>query len=489
MQKPSKRQEVIYDTWVNEDCNILINSCAGSGKTTTLLGIVERSKHRVLYLAFNKSIQEEVDEKLKERGLGQGKAMTLHSLGFSAIRKSYKKVFVNNGKNFDIVKQLQKKHKKLFRYMPWKDKLRLSFTLMDMNDVSRMFYVDSYNSIMNIMATMDKNPFEVHSSEELWGDFKILRDKTYIGDNINIDFTDMIYLPVVMKLNIPIKPYYLLIDEAQDLSIIQHEFVNLLLSQGDIKKFAAAGDKFQSIYGFSGSYASSFDLFLEKGETEELPLDISYRCSDNIIASANEIYPGMQSSGRVGGIVATVTDPKLIKDKAMVICRNTEPLIELYFELLANDRDVFIRGEEILKGIESFARPYKRNSILEAQMDMDHELLLLRGENTDSGRLKHHMFKGNLKNFKLLAKHFCKPNDTVDTLLNKIKGIFINKDDAIVLSTIHKSKGLEADIVYILNEHLIPHKFAKSPQQLEQEQNLKYVARTRAKYELYFLNL
>ena len=58
-----------------------------------------------------------------------------------------------------------------------------------------------------------------------------------------------------------------------------------------------------------------------------------------------------------------------------------------------------------------------------------------------------------------------------------------------MLCTIHKSKGLEADVVYILNENLIPSKFAKSAEQLKQENNLKYVARTRAKNELYFLNI
>jgi superfamily I DNA/RNA helicase len=70
-----------------------------------------------------------------------------------------------------------------------------------------------------------------------------------------------------------------------------------------------------------------------------------------------------------------------------------------------------------------------------------------------------------------------------------LKSLFINKENAIMLCTIHKSKGLEADIVYILNEDLIPSRFAKSAEQLKQENNLKYVARTRAKEELYFLDL
>ena len=56
-----------------------------------------------------------------------------------------------------------------------------------------------------------------------------------------------------------------------------------------------------------------------------------------------------------------------------------------------------------------------------------------------------------------------------------------------MLCTIHKSKGLESDVVYILNEDLIPSRFASSTQQLTQERNLKYVARTRSKRELYYL--
>ena len=57
------------------------------------------------------------------------------------------------------------------------------------------------------------------------------------------------------------------------------------------------------------------------------------------------------------------------------------------------------------------------------------------------------------------------------------------------MCTIHKSKGLEHDTVYILNEFLIPSKYAMLEEQLIQENNLKYVARTRAKENLIFLNL
>ena len=82
-------------------------------------------------------------------------------------------------------------------------------------------------------------------------------------------------------------------------------------------------------------------------------------------------------------------------------------------------------------------------------------------------------------------------DDKIEILLQSLKQLFAEPEDetVITLCTIHKSKGLEADVVYILNEFLIPSKFAKSSMQLEQETNLKYVARTRAKKELYYLTI
>ncbi len=59
--------------------------------------------------------------------------------------------------------------------------------------------------------------------------------------------------------------------------------------------------------------------------------------------------------------------------------------------------------------------------------------------------------------------------------------------DGVVLSTIHASKGLEYDTVYIadVNEEIIPHKKAAQPAEIEEERRLFYVAMTRAKDHLY----
>ena len=55
------------------------------------------------------------------------------------------------------------------------------------------------------------------------------------------------------------------------------------------------------------------------------------------------------------------------------------------------------------------------------------------------------------------------------------------------LLTMHSSKGLEFDIVYIINavEGIIPYKKAKTSAELEEERRMLYVAMTRARHELY----
>lgn len=63
------------------------------------------------------------------------------------------------------------------------------------------------------------------------------------------------------------------------------------------------------------------------------------------------------------------------------------------------------------------------------------------------------------------------------------------KQNPVILTTAHKSKGLEFDRVYILRDDQFPHARAKRPEDLEQEANSKYVAYTRAKNEIHVLDL
>ena len=63
-------------------------------------------------------------------------------------------------------------------------------------------------------------------------------------------------------------------------------------------------------------------------------------------------------------------------------------------------------------------------------------------------------------------------------------------EDYLILSTIHSAKGLEWDVVYLLNavDGCIPSDMATgTPQEIEEERRLLYVAMTRARFFLYLL--
>ena len=78
--------------------------------------------------------------------------------------------------------------------------------------------------------------------------------------------------------------------------------------------------------------------------------------------------------------------------------------------------------------------------------------------------------------------------NNVKELVDMIKNIFTDDVKGIMLSTIHKAKGLENERVFFLCPELIPSKFATQPWQYEQENNLKYVCITRAKKELIYIS-
>jgi DNA helicase-2/ATP-dependent DNA helicase PcrA len=71
----------------------------------------------------------------------------------------------------------------------------------------------------------------------------------------------------------------------------------------------------------------------------------------------------------------------------------------------------------------------------------------------------------------------------------QIEALFTDeKKPAIMLSTVHKAKGLENPRVFILRPERMPLVWkGQTPDQFEQEMNLKYVAITRAQAELYFV--
>jgi len=82
-------------------------------------------------------------------------------------------------------------------------------------------------------------------------------------------------------------------------------------------------------------------------------------------------------------------------------------------------------------------------------------------------------------------------DDKVSSVVEEIDKLFTEEPTpgVISLSTIHRAKGLEWDVVFILRPDLLPHPRAEGkPEEEQQERNCCYVAATRARHRLYYVS-
>ena len=74
------------------DDNLKINAVAGSGKTTTLIEYAKsrNPNSKILYLAFNKSVKNEAQQKFKSFKLNNVEILTAHSLAYRNVIENHK---------------------------------------------------------------------------------------------------------------------------------------------------------------------------------------------------------------------------------------------------------------------------------------------------------------------------------------------------------------------------------------------------------------
>ena len=98
----SEEQQLIVDL-IPSNKNIIVDACAGSGKSTTVLSIAIAYPHKkLLLITYNHSLRKEMQEKVKELGITNIQVHTYHSLAFSIYSKDagrdkgMRKVIVEN---------------------------------------------------------------------------------------------------------------------------------------------------------------------------------------------------------------------------------------------------------------------------------------------------------------------------------------------------------------------------------------------------------
>lgn len=478
--KPSDFQQAIYKNVKEENSNLLVNAVAGSGKTTTIIECMKLLPNNVskLSAAFNKSIVKELSERTPDEVI----TGTMHSLGMQSIRSKLWKTKV-------VEKKIQKLIYESIGSVNLKDEERMSFIYRTnkMVDLVRLYGLD-IDDVLNLFEVGSEQGFLLENK-----DFEFIKKILQRSNNIvakEIDFIDMIYQPI--RLDLPIKKYdVVFIDEVQDLSVIQQQFLMKTIKRGG--KFIGVGDEYQAIYGFAGADFNSFKKLRETPNTKELPLSICYRCDKSIVTFAQKIVPHIMFREDAENGVVRNGDFSELQKGDMILCRNNQPLVRACLDLMKEGKSAKIKGRDIAAELISSLKQAKHNNVIVAKHRLKHvvekqyNLLKSYGikkpERTESyARVK--------ERISILTDEILPIVKTTEEGVNLINRIFDEKEskNRITLSSIHKSKGLENERVFVLKPELMPSKFARTENEKIQEKNLEYVCYTRAKKQLIFLN-
>lgn len=496
--EPSQYQKAIFDYIQHEKGNLVVEAAAGSGKTYTLvkaLSLIPQDK-RVLMTAFNKDIVKELTKKVKE--FPNVEVRTLHGLGM---------ILTTRGLGIGGMKPEGYKYTQLI-YNHWQDLTKTNINKLSRN--ARKSFVENTKKLVDFgrfyLATTQSEMIELMIKY----DIPCVADEVDValkvmaigGKNLgSIDYTDMIWMPHIYDLHLQECEYdFIMVDECQDLNVAERNLVLRCLKEGG--RLIAVGDSNQCIYGFSGSDPDSFRTIQSIPNTVSMPLSISYRCPESVVKFAQNLVPSIEAKqGAEEGVILDCVSLDDVHDGDMVLCRNNAPLLQVYCKLLEQGKRAYIRGSDVGKNLQNIVigthKDYlytnlKRDGVfirLYEDLFNSRKAIMERYGISQEDAMKHETIQAKLDMIRALEV-LGADLTTTEELTKKIEDIFPKNDkgEGIMLSTVHKAKGLEADNVFIACASLMPSKSALDEWQVQQERNLMYVAYTRAKKVLGFLN-
>lgn len=459
--------------------NLIITAGAGCAKTTTLVTSLDYIPRElaVAFLAFNKDIVET----LRNRVPSNVRVQTFHSAGFGALRYRFKGIKLDDKKMVSIFQNLMNT---MYRKLTQEESGMLMSPFLKLCGLVKNTLLNPDDD--NLSELCDKYNIDTEDTEEL-GLFEIVREGMRISNSqVNmIDFNDMIYLPIKLGLSF-FRSDIVFVDETQDLNNSQLEMLKKMVKESGF--IACVGDSNQSIYGFRAAEIDAIQRMTKELNAVTLPLQTTYRCSKNIVALANELVPELKAYEKNSeGEVKEITYDEfyeLVKPNDMCLCRNNAPLIKPVFHLLAQGIKVTIKGRDIGDGLVRLVKKLKAFTIEDFYLKLDKWKSL---EEQKAQRKKSDSMIQSIEDKFECLMVISEECQNVNEIISKIEKIFSDNQSEIVFSSIHRSKGLESDRVFILEPQLIPSKHATKVWEIIQERNVLYVAITRAKTNLYLV--
>lgn len=465
---PTDEQLDILNAAGHSNSNLMLEAFAGCGKTSTLELLVPELPARspILYLCFNRKNADEAAARMPPSTVVRTFNSIGHRIWAGTISKSLR---LDPKKSATILKSLIDEAPPSSRSTLWSC---FSEVTTGVAFAKALGYLPpaSYPGIHPLITQGSFHSLLEETPDDLVSDLidTVLTRSIKLGFEGLIDYNDQVYLPAIFRSTCP-SYATVLVDEYQDLSPVNHALL-AKLAKG---RLIGVGDPNQNIYGFRGARAGGMAEAISTYSMTTFPLSISFRCPSAITSHVLWHVPSFRSS-KTGGHVSSPTrlDPTHLPQTATIISRNNAPLLRTGLQLLSSGRSITIAGSDIGPRLINTMRklgPGDSNRATTIGLINDWEAEKLAKESKTAEDLAGCM--------RVFAEH----GDSLDQAIAYAEHLF-RQQGSLLLTTIHKAKGLEWDTVFHLDPWLV-RKHAHS-----QNKNLDYVASTRCSNSLTEIN-
>lgn len=452
----AEQRDIIY----SESENIYVSARAGTGKTTTLVEFVKlRKKDKFLYIVYNNAIKEEAISKFPQNTT----VHTIHSLAYQEVGNEYNEKLKNDLKVEDILNKAT-----YFKEKDLEDKENHKIAMSVKKILNEYF-----NSDKESIEDITENKLMISICSQYWNEMKNKENK-------DIQITHEGYLKIYQLSKPKLDFDYIMVDEAQDSNAAM---LDIIFRQESKKVFV--GDPHQKIYGFRGAVnIFSMEKYMSIENCERFTLTESFRFGPAIAGVANAILETFKGEkDLIKGVEHRNSQIcEIDKDcQYTIITRTNAHLIDIAIEAARKNQGLWIVGGEkqIINHIMDGYYLYKgqkdliKNEYLKTIKNYNHLKILAETlKNPEQLLLVY-----------LIEKYGETLIDNVELIRRNIKG---KKSADIILTTAHKSKGLEFVSVVIANDFATLFKDNGEQNELieAEEINLIYVAVTRATHDL-----
>lgn len=455
------QQQAIFDAFKTGRSNFVVVARAGAGKTTTIRhGIGLAPEKKKCYVVFNTKNKVEAKERIDRPDT---KVYSLNGLGHCFVGMKWGDVVPDE--NIDNIRLMQ-----VGSSCGVKNPPKLASTVLSFAKSTAPFAKEPAD-IVNMMVARGLLPTQ---KDEIRG-WKLLKTAEVVAKTLEvsrrkssrISYDDQIWLPVVENMTFPWFDL-LVVDEAQDLNYTQTLMIRR--SYKPSGRLVLVGDPSQAIYGFRGSDSGSMERIAKEVKAKEYHLQTTQRCAKEIVKLAQKLVPDIVARDDAPeGTITTIRESNLVESLQqtdVVLSRTNAPLISLCAELVRCGKPAYVEGKdfaEILMAVN--------NSVFDPDPDT---------------------YFVNLHQWRGPRKGTGASDDIYDVLrslsaqygpgrINSVlPPLFQQGPGKILLSTIHKAKGLEWDRVHLMSQTLK----TTWDRANSEENNIAYVGVTRARTHL-----